>query len=184
MTKKIIKFKNFIHLDESELLFVLEKRNSDEIRNKMTNTDIISVEDHLKFCNSLKNDSTRLYYLIYLDDEPVGVADFQDINNENHTYEPGMYFFSEQSNQRTYITYALGYIRCMYKLYYPFIRVRKDNPQALFFNTMKMGAKLEREDEDFYYLSEEKIPEKDFETVIRNSPSIQNLNEKYEVVIE
>ena len=87
----------------------------------------------------------------------AGVADFQNINYENHTYEPGIYFVNDNSIIRSHITVALLQVRLHYRLYNPVIRVRKDNLQALIFNTMKMGAKVEREDDEFYYLSGSRI---------------------------
>ena len=154
---QLIKFVNFTHLGKSDLIRILEKRNSDEIRSKMVNRAPIPLESHLKFCEHLKKDNSKLYFAIYVDSVLAGVADFQNINYENHTYEPGIYFVNDNSIIRSHITVALLQVRLHYRLYNPVIRVRKDNLQALIFNTMKMGAKVEREDDEFYYLSGSRI---------------------------
>ena len=85
---QLIKFVNFTHLGKSDLIRILEKRNSDEIRSKMVNRAPIPLESHLKFCEHLKKDNSKLYFAIYVDSVLAGVADFQNINYENHTYEP------------------------------------------------------------------------------------------------
>jgi len=75
----IVKFKNFINLTEEEKLLVLEWRNSDRVRLKMTNQNIIPLENHLKFIESLKTRTDCKYWLFMIDDVPIGVYDIVDI---------------------------------------------------------------------------------------------------------
>ena len=75
----IVKFKNFINLTEEEKLLVLEWHNSDRVRLKMTNQDIIPLENHLRFIESLKTRTNCKYWLFMIDDVPVGVYDIVDI---------------------------------------------------------------------------------------------------------
>src|SRR5574344_351431 len=160
MSKPVLTFRNFTKLPQKDLLYILEKRNSPDIRNKMTNTTIISRENHLSFCKSLRNNPTKLYFAVYLNNAIIGVIDFQNINYDKHTYEPGSYFFDSPSIVRSHAVSASGFVRLEKKLYYPQIVVKKDNIQALLFNTMKMGAQIESEDENYYYLKSSVLDEK------------------------
>ena len=51
---------NFIDLTESLLKMVLSWRNEESIRLWMHNKDIITIEEHLKFVNSLKNSKDKI----------------------------------------------------------------------------------------------------------------------------
>ena len=55
-----LRFKNFINLTRKEAQLVLNWRNSDRIRFKMINQDIISLENHIR---QLKK-PYRLYILL------------------------------------------------------------------------------------------------------------------------
>ena len=73
-----MKFKNFIDLSDSEKEFVLKWRNSEKIAKFMKNSNI-GFDEHLKFIQNLKNDSTKKYFLVYDGNEPIGVIDFINI---------------------------------------------------------------------------------------------------------
>lgn len=152
--KKKLKFVNFTKLNKKELLEILNLRNSYRIRSKMTNSEPISEEDHLRFCYNLDNDSTKLYLKILLDDEFVGVFDIQDIDSKKHTYTPGMYFTGDdKSIIAVHCSSAVSYLCLKMDIYYPNILIKKDNLQSLMFNTMKLENRIVREDSDFYYLT-------------------------------
>ena len=82
MAGDVLKFKNFINLSNKEKVLVLEWRNSDRIRLKMNNSDIIRLEDHLKWVENLKDDKKSLYYLFEINNEPAGVFDYTEIENK------------------------------------------------------------------------------------------------------
>lgn len=67
-------FKNFTKTTLEERKLILSWRNSDRIRLKMVNQGIISLEDHLKFIEGLKNRTDCIYWLVYVDNIPIGVA--------------------------------------------------------------------------------------------------------------
>ena len=79
----VIKFKNFIKLSQKEKEMVLEWRNSDRIRLKMSNQEIISLGDHLRYIDNLKNRTDCVYYLICVDEVPIGVIDSVYIKEED-----------------------------------------------------------------------------------------------------
>ena len=87
----VIKFKNFINLTEEEKLLVLEWRNSDRVRLKMLNQEIIPLENHLNFIESLKTRTDCKYWLFMLDDIPVGVYDIININPDGTGGVSGSY---------------------------------------------------------------------------------------------
>lgn len=177
--------RNFTKLCLKDSIKVLNQRNSFNVRSKMANTNIISFYEHMNFCKALFNNSEKLYFLIYYDKEPIAVIDFQSINNKNHSYEPGCYFFDSCNNSivRTDIMSVTAFIRKKYKLYYPFIKVRKTNLQALLFNTMKMGCVIDSEDNNYYYL---KTSEPQDIAFLENmfDEAINKMNQKFHVTLE
>jgi UDP-4-amino-4,6-dideoxy-N-acetyl-beta-L-altrosamine N-acetyltransferase len=86
-----LRLENFLILLEDQLLEILNWRNSEEIRFWMHNTDEISKENHLRFCESLKSSLTSAYYLVYKNDKPIGVVTLINYNSIDETGEIGFY---------------------------------------------------------------------------------------------
>lgn len=84
-------YKNFILLDQDELLWILEWRNHPNIRKWMANSDLIKREDHLQFAANLTDRNDVCYWLILKDKAPIGVLNMIHINYENKSCEPGFY---------------------------------------------------------------------------------------------
>lgn len=72
--------KNFINLDHHEMEMVLNWRNSEQIRNNMYSNEEIKWEDHVKFITNLEENNTRLHYLAFINQQPIGAVYFTDIN--------------------------------------------------------------------------------------------------------
>lgn len=89
----ILTLKNFVNLTEDEKKLVWAERNKESIRSKMYNTDIIPLENHLSWIESLKNKLDCKYFLVYFDETPVGVIDFTGISEDS--CEIGDYVFEE-----------------------------------------------------------------------------------------
>lgn len=66
-------FVNFFDLDIKEKEMVLEWRNHLEIRKWMYYKDIVAIENHLQFIDRLKEDKTKLYYLVKRNNISIGV---------------------------------------------------------------------------------------------------------------
>lgn len=180
MSLPIISYVNFTRLSEEDLLYILDKRNDPNIRQLMVNQEIISRRDHLSFCEKLKKSSDKLYFLMKYNEEKVGVFNFTSIDFDVHTYEPGCYFFDESvPNNRTDIVCGVSYIRKKFKLYYPTIRVKKDNYQAVIFNVMKMNCEIIKEDSVFYYLKPAEEPENVEELVASFDKGLDFLKQYY-----
>jgi UDP-4-amino-4,6-dideoxy-N-acetyl-beta-L-altrosamine N-acetyltransferase len=82
---------NFIELNDEILLNILAWRNAEEIRKWMYNDSIISEENHLTFCRSLKNNITAGYWLMCLGNKNVGVINLTKYDEINKTGEFGFY---------------------------------------------------------------------------------------------
>lgn len=76
-------FKNFTQISDEESALVLQMRNSDAVRLKMYNQDIIFGDDHKKWMQSLAEKSDCRYFLVYADDKPIGVVDFTSITRDS-----------------------------------------------------------------------------------------------------
>lgn len=74
-----LKFKDFKLLNEKEMEFVWKMRNSESVRSKMYNQDLILLENHKKWIASLKTRKDCLYFLVYSDENIVGVINFTSI---------------------------------------------------------------------------------------------------------
>lgn len=82
---------NFCLLSRDELLTILRWRNHPNIRKCMNNTKCISEEEHLAFCESLRNRTDKYYWLIKKNEEPIGVLNIIDVDENTGTCEPGFY---------------------------------------------------------------------------------------------
>src|SRR5574344_1441545 len=109
----VLFFKNFIGLSNSEKDVVLQWRNSDFIRTKMTNQDLISKNSHYLFIDSLQNKNDSIYNLVFIDDTPIGVSDFVDINYIKKTYSGGMYIGNSD-----YMGYGIPILFYDYKFWF------------------------------------------------------------------
>lgn len=74
----MIYLKDFTHLDKNEILLVWQWRNDEKISQFMK-TKYIDFKEHLNFIITLKKDRTKKYFLVFKDDEAIGVIDFTNI---------------------------------------------------------------------------------------------------------
>ncbi|EOF7236456.1 UDP-4-amino-4,6-dideoxy-N-acetyl-beta-L-altrosamine N-acetyltransferase [Campylobacter coli] len=84
----MIYLKDFTHLDKNEILLVWEWRNDEKISQFMK-TKYIDFQEHLNFIIALKKDQTKKYFLVFKNDEAIGVIDF--INITQDSCEFGLY---------------------------------------------------------------------------------------------
>lgn len=75
----MVKFKNFVDLNELEKVLVYGWRNHLRIAPLMK-TQTITLQNHLEFIESLKRDSSKQYFLALEEDKILGVLCFVDIN--------------------------------------------------------------------------------------------------------
>ena len=82
---------NFIDLTLEEKKMILSWRNHPSIKQWMYNSSDIALENHLNFIESLKECTDKLYFLVKLDDDYIGVIDFTNIDKESKNSEFGLY---------------------------------------------------------------------------------------------
>jgi len=75
-------YKNYTALNDEEKKIALDFRNKN--REWMINKNIISLDEHLKWIESLKENKTTLYYLVFKNKTPFIAIDFHDID---HTHK-------------------------------------------------------------------------------------------------
>lgn len=108
-----ISFENILN---TEYISVMRKwRNQDFVRRNMTNQDIISEEEHIKYIQMLKEESDvrKVYVALKNNVIPFAVVNFI-INRQEHYIEPGMYIINKDFLGKGYgqiVSYArLEYI--------------------------------------------------------------------------
>ena len=83
--------KNFTELDDAEKEMVLSWRNNQNICKWMFHQELISLEQHRAFIDTLQNKKDALYFLLYENKDALGVIDFTDIDLQTGSAEIGLY---------------------------------------------------------------------------------------------
>lgn len=99
-------FTNFINLDEDLIKQVWQWRNAPEIREYMYNKEIIPLENHLRFVQSLRDREDVAYWLVRKGEEPIGVTNLTDINIEESSAELGYYMLPSKLNSGLGLEFA------------------------------------------------------------------------------
>lgn len=99
-------FTNFITLDEDLIKQVWQWRNAPEIRAYMYNKEVIPLENHLRFVQSLMNRDDVAYWLVRKKEEPIGVTNLTDINIEESSAELGYYMLPSKLNSGLGLEFA------------------------------------------------------------------------------
>ena len=77
-----IKLTNFTDLTLEEKKEVLSWRNNSNIRKWMYNENEITLEEHLRFVDTLSKNTNKLYFYIKKGNQPIGVIDFTELNSK------------------------------------------------------------------------------------------------------
>lgn len=94
-SKGVYIYKNFTVISEEEAKMILSWRNDSEIRKFMYTTEIISLDSHLKFVESLKTRDDCVYWLVFREGKPTGVVSLTDIKLDKSQCELGYYMSPE-----------------------------------------------------------------------------------------
>lgn len=78
-------------LEEKDLELVLKWRNSDRVRKNMLNDKIITLEEHKNWFRKISKRDTDYYFMFLIDDIPIGLVCFYDIDYQNKTCFWGAY---------------------------------------------------------------------------------------------
>jgi len=86
-----ILLRNFINASIKEKEMVKECRNNESIRKWMYSDEIISQEEHFNFIENLQKDNNDFYWIVYKDEEFIGVISLNNINIKNKNAYLGTY---------------------------------------------------------------------------------------------
>lgn len=75
--------KSFVDLSLEEKKMVLSWRNNPNIKKWMYTNDDITLDNHLKFIDSLKENDLKKYFLVMNNEQYIGVIDFTDISEKS-----------------------------------------------------------------------------------------------------
>lgn len=145
-------FKNYTILSEEESQSILELRNKDYIRLNMQNTEPIKMRKHLEWIGTLKDDMSKEYFALVLDEKVVGSCSWVQDEKDRITW--GIYFAQTASPLLSSMG-AYLFIEYLFKVKNNNIiqsYIRKENIAAYKFN-QNLGFVLNNEDTIFYYLS-------------------------------
>ena len=82
-------FKSFSLLSEEEMKLILGWRNHESVRKWMFNKNLIKERDHLNFITHLHEKKDKAYWLVLINDKPLGVVNL--INFDGESCEWGIY---------------------------------------------------------------------------------------------
>ena len=89
--KNRIELINFINTSLEEKKMILKWRNHPNIKKWMYNQKEISLDSHLNFIESLKSFKDKIYFLVKMNKEYIGVIDFTSIDYKNKSTCFGLY---------------------------------------------------------------------------------------------
>ncbi|MCH3690188.1 UDP-4-amino-4,6-dideoxy-N-acetyl-beta-L-altrosamine N-acetyltransferase [Campylobacter lari] len=144
----MIILKDFIHLNQEEIKFVLKWRNNESIT-KFMKTQNITLKEHLSFLSSLKTNTTKKYFLVYDDKIIIGVINF--INITNNSCEFGLYGIKKGVGNLL-MQKIKSYAFSVLKIQTLNACVFKENTKALNLY-LKHGFEIIREDNNFYFIN-------------------------------
>lgn len=88
---KGVRMSRFEHLDAVAHSRILAWRNDPLVSRWMIRQDEISADEHMAFVRSLANDTSKAYFEITLENDPIGVVDYYSINPVHHSAYYGYY---------------------------------------------------------------------------------------------
>ena len=141
-----LQFKNFTLLSSDEIIFVHKMRNSDIVRLKMYNQEVIPLEIHKEWVAHLIERTDCCYYLVYADEEAIGVVDFTSISNSKDSCEWGYYL------KEKYINSGYGILLEYYVLKYAFEALKVDK---LFCSVLDSNFKVYNMHKKYFGFSED-----------------------------
>lgn len=86
-------------------------RNSSEVSEYMYTRGTISEEDHARWFSAIQRDRSRKYWIVELDEVPIGLLNLCDIDEKNRTANWGFYLASEAVRGRGVGSYCEFWIQ-------------------------------------------------------------------------
>ena len=145
----MVKLKDFPSLNKVEFYLILAWRNNPNIASFMKNKNV-SLEEHVTFFDALKNQKTKKYFLVFDEDEPLGVIHFIDICKQSCEF--GLYANPYLKGKGQILMNTLkNYAFETLKVRKITACVFKNNQRALNLY-LKNGFEINKEDEQMLYL--------------------------------
>ncbi|MCH5322057.1 MAG: UDP-4-amino-4,6-dideoxy-N-acetyl-beta-L-altrosamine N-acetyltransferase [Helicobacter sp.] len=145
----MVKLKDFSSLNKIEFYLILAWRNNPNIASFMKNQNV-SLEEHAAFFDALKNQKTKKYFLVFDEDEPLGVIHFIDICKQSCEF--GLYANPYLKGKGQILMNTLkNYAFETLKVRKITACVFKNNQKALSLY-LKNGFEINKEDEQMLYL--------------------------------
>ncbi|WP_332634584.1 UDP-4-amino-4,6-dideoxy-N-acetyl-beta-L-altrosamine N-acetyltransferase [Halalkalibacter flavus] len=114
---------------------ILIWRNSPRIRYYMYNDHIIPMEEHNKWFEKIKNSKESIYLMFELNGKPMGLVNFNKINQETQTASWGFYVGEDKAPKGTGIT--LGVLGLEYA--FEKLNLKKLRGEAFAFNSASIN---------------------------------------------
>lgn len=145
----MVKLKDFSSLNKVEFYLILAWRNNPNIASFMKNQNV-SLEEHAAFFDALKNQKNKKYFLVFDEDEPLGVIHFIDICKQSCEF--GLYANPYLKGKGQILMNTLkNYAFETLKVRKITACVFKNNQKALSLY-LKNGFEINKEDEQMLYL--------------------------------
>lgn len=144
-------FKNYIECNEDTQKVILECRNSPDIRKWMNNSEIISMENHLKFIESLTEADDRFYFAVFYKD--YYIASIYIVLNKDNQWERGLYTIPDNQGRGLTSKFETFFIYMLYTnmgIKELVAEVKFDNIRSIAYHE-KMGYSLISEDSKYKY---------------------------------
>lgn len=85
------------NMNSTHLEMVLNWRNQEHIRSVMFHDQIISLEEHRKWFERVKEEQRTIVKIFYFDNVPLGVVNFTDIDSKNNKCFWGFYIGNQSA---------------------------------------------------------------------------------------
>lgn len=155
--KKEITLKDYISLSIHEHKELLQIRNEEYIRSVSLNTDVIEIENHLKFVESLKN-ANKKFYAVFFEEKIIGGVNVFDLDDE---VKWGI-FFKDDANLIVKSIVPIFFIEYLFENFVKdelFLEVKSDNVNTISYDK-NLGFKTFKEDNGIITM---KMNKKEFE---------------------
>lgn len=140
---------NFTDLNDEQKMMVFDWRNDERVAKFMRSKNI-SLNEHLKFIDSLKTARDKIYFLVRENDEFIGVIDFIDISDRECEF--GLYANPRLKGQgKTLMHTVLAYAFRILKVKEINARVFNENEKAMLLY-LNFGFLEVKNDKEFVFL--------------------------------
>lgn len=141
---------NYVDCTHEQNLEILNLRNLEDVRKWMVNPEIISVENHFKFVESLKRNPDRLYYAIYKNGSLVGTYNLT--KEEDGVWERGIIANPENQGKGETAQWERQILSGLSDLGIKAVtaKVKQNNPRSIRYHE-KLGYQEQSRDNEYIY---------------------------------